>query len=59
MSNTSVDANGYVNEFEISIDSKSNKKINFFNKDFSSNYTVDDFVVTEIGCQVVAKTFGL
>lgn len=59
MSNTDVDANGYVNEFEISIDSKSNKKIKFFNKDFSSNYTVDDFVVTEIGCQVVAKVFGL
>lgn len=50
MSNTSVDVTGYVEEFNISIDSKSNKKIRFFNKDFSYNYSVDDFIVTEIGC---------
>lgn len=50
MENVTTDGNGYINEFDIRIDSKSNKRIKFFNKDFSSNYSVDDFVVTEIGC---------
>lgn len=59
MSNTSLDASGYIKEFNISIDGMSNKKIKFFNKDFSYNYSVDDFIVTETGCQVVAKVFCL
>ena len=50
MSNTSVDASGYIKEFNISINGLSSKKIKFFNKDFSYNYSVDDFIVTEIGC---------
>ena len=50
MSNTSLDASGYIKEFNISIDGMSNKKIKFFNKDFSYNYSVDDFIVTETGC---------
>lgn len=50
MSNTSLDASGYIKEFNISIDGMNNKKIKFFNKDFSYNYSVDDFIVTETGC---------
>lgn len=50
MSNVLSDDSGYVKEFNISIDGMSNKKIRFYNKDFSSNYNVDDFVVTETGC---------
>ena len=50
MTNISVDASGYVKEFNISIDGLSSKKIKFFNKDFSYNYSVDDFIVDEIGC---------
>ena len=50
MSNTLLDSLGYIKEFNISIDGMSNKKIKFFNKDFSYNYSVDDFIVTETGC---------
>ena len=50
MSNTLVDASGYIKEFNISIDGMSNKKIRFFNKDFSYNYSVDDFIINETGC---------
>lgn len=50
MSNVLSNDSGYVKEFNISIDGMSNKKIRFYNKDFSSNYNVDDFVVTETGC---------
>lgn len=50
MSNVLSNDSGYVKEFNISIDGMSNKKIRFYNKDFPSNYNVDDFVVTETGC---------
>lgn len=50
MSNVLSNDSGYVKEFNISIDGMSNKKIRFYNKDFSSDYNVDDFVVTETGC---------
>lgn len=50
MSNVLSNDSGYVKEFNISIDGMSNKKIRFYNKDFSSNYNVDDIVVTETGC---------
>ena len=50
MSNTFIDASGYIKEFNISIDGMSNKKIRFFNKDFSYNYSSDDFIIDETGC---------
>ena len=50
MSNTSIDAFGYIKEFNISINGLSSRKIKFFNKDFSYNYSVDDFIITETGC---------
>ncbi len=50
MSNTLLDEFGYIKEFNVSIDGMSNKKIKFYNKDFSYNYSVDDFIVTETGC---------
>ena len=50
MSGTIVDDSGYIKEFNISINGMSNKKIKFFNRDFSFNYSVDDFVISETGC---------
>ena len=46
-----VDNDGYINSFKIIVDAKSNKKIRFYNKDLSTNYTIDDFTITESnGC---------
>ena len=51
MSNITTDSNGYINSFKITIDGKNSKKFRFYNKDFSSNYSVDDFVISETnGC---------
>lgn len=50
MINTELDDFGYIEEFDVSVDGMSNKKIKFFNRDFSSNYSVDDFIITETGC---------
>ena len=46
-----VDNNGYITSFKIVVDAKNSKKIRFYNKDLSTNYTTDDFVITESnGC---------
>lgn len=50
MSNVILDDSGYIKEFNVGIDGMSNKKIKFFNRDFSYNYLVDDFYVVESGC---------
>ena len=50
MSNIILDDSGYIKEFNVSIDGMSNRKIKFFNRDFSYNYSVDDFIVDESGC---------
>lgn len=50
MSNIVLDDSGYIEEFNVSINGMSNKKIKFFNKDFSYNYSVDDFIIDETGC---------
>ena len=50
MTNTVLDANGYITQFNTSINGMSNVRFKFYNKDFSSDYNVDDFVITEIGC---------
>ena len=49
--NPTVDTNGYINSFKITVDAKTNKKIRFYNKDLSTNYSNDDFVISESnGC---------
>ena len=46
-----IDANGYINSFKITVDAKTSKKIRFYNKDLSTNYSTDDFVISESnGC---------
>ena len=50
MSNVILDDSGYIKEFNVSIDGMSNKKIKFFNRDFSYDYLVDDFYIVESGC---------
>ena len=50
MTNTVVDNSGYISQFNTSINGMSNVKFKFFNKDFSNDYIVDDFIITEIGC---------
>lgn len=46
-----VDNNGYINSFKIAIDAKDSKKIRFYNKDLSTNYSNDDFTISESsGC---------
>ncbi len=50
MANTVLDTSGYITGFNTSINGMSNVKFKFFNKDFSSDYNVDDFIITEIGC---------
>ncbi len=46
-----VDNNGYITSFKIVVDAKNSKKIRFYNKDLSTNYITDDFVITESnGC---------
>ena len=49
--NPIVDNNGYINSFKVIVAAESNKKIRFYNKDLSSNYSTDDFVISESsGC---------
>ena len=51
MLNITTDNNDYIDSFKIVLDGKTNKKIRFYNKDLSSNYQIDDFVVSESsGC---------
>lgn len=50
MSDFLLDQNGYIRKFKLGINALSNKKIIFYNKDFSYNYSVDDFVITEVAC---------
>ena len=50
MANTVLDTSGYITGFNTSINGMSNVRFKFFNKDFSSDYNVDDFIITEIGC---------
>ena len=50
MSNFVLDQSGYIEEFKIGINAFSNRKIIFYNRDFSYNYSVDDFIVTEVAC---------
>ena len=51
MINPVVDSDGYIESFKILIDGKSDKVFKFYNKDFGSNYSIDDFTVVESnGC---------
>jgi len=51
MINPIADSNGYIESFKILLDGKSNKVIKFYNKDFTDNYSQDDFTVIESnGC---------
>ena len=51
MINPSVDNNGYIESFKVLLDGKESKVFKFYNKDFSSNYSTDDFTVIESnGC---------
>ena len=46
-----TDNNGYINSFKIAVDAKTGKKVRFYNKDLSTNYSNDDFTITETsGC---------
>lgn len=45
-----TDSAQYINKFKIDIKEQSNQKIIFYNKEFQENYTIDDFIVEEIGC---------
>lgn len=50
-SSYSLDEDGYVEEFKLNISGMTSKKFVFFNKDFSYNYSIDDFIVSESnGC---------
>ena len=51
MINPVVDSDGYIESFKILIDGKNDKVFKFYNKDFGSNYSIDDFTVVESnGC---------
>jgi hypothetical protein len=50
MSNVVLDEYGYITRFNTSINGMSNLKFNFFNKNFSNENDVDDFIISEIGC---------
>ena len=51
MINPIADSNGYIESFKILLDGKSDKVFKFYNKDYSTNYTTDDFTVIESnGC---------
>ena len=51
MINLTVDEDGYIESFKILLDGKSDKVFKFYNKDFSSNYSIDNFTVIESnGC---------
>lgn len=50
MSDFTLDQSGYIRKFKIGINAFSNKKIIFYNKDFSYNYSVDDFIISEVAC---------
>ena len=51
MISTTLDENSYITEFKTIMNATSNKKFTFYNKDFSSNYSVDDFTIIETtGC---------
>lgn len=51
MIDTTADEDNYITSFKVGINGKSNKIFRFYNKDFSSNYNQDDFVITEsTGC---------
>ena len=46
-----LDEDSYITGFKIALDALSNKKFTFYNKDFSSNYSADDFTISETtGC---------
>lgn len=51
MINPVTDNDGYITSFKVALDGKTNKIFKFYNKDFSSNYSTDDFAVSESnGC---------
>lgn len=51
MINTVTDNDGYITSFKVALDGKTNKIFKFYNKDFSSNYSTDDFIISESnGC---------
>ena len=51
MISPAIDSNGYIESFKLGINGKSSKKIKFYNKDMSQNYTTDDFIISESsGC---------
>ena len=51
MINPIADQDGYIESFKILLNGKESKVIKFYNKDFSTNYNVDDFTVVESsGC---------
>ena len=51
MINPVTDNDGYITSFKVALDGKTNKIFKFYNKDFSSNYSTDDFIISESnGC---------
>ena len=51
MIDATIDENNYIDSFKVGINGKSNKMFRFYDKDYSSNYNQDDFVITEsTGC---------
>lgn len=51
MINPVVDQDGYIESFKILLDGKTDKVFKFYNRDFSINYSTDDFTVVESnGC---------
>ena len=51
LSNITTNNDGYINSFKVEINQKDSKKIKFYNRNLSVNYSSDDFVITEsTGC---------
>lgn len=51
MIDPTTDNDGYIESFKLLIDGKGNKVLKFYNQDYSSNYSTDDFTVVESnGC---------
>lgn len=51
MISPTVDNDGYIDSFKLALNGNSSKKIKFYNKDFSTNYSIDDFVISDSnGC---------
>ena len=51
MIDTTTDEDDYIETFKVAIDGKDNEMFKIYKKDFTSNYSVNDIVITEsTGC---------